>query len=210
MTERQLRLEIAACGERLYRLGFVPATDGNISCRVSENTILITPSGVSKGELKPDDLVLTNLEGKVLRGALKPSSELVMHLTVYRMRPDLHAVVHAHPPYATAFALAHEPLSMPALPEVIVTILKVPLTEYATPGTAEVGRAVSKLINDYKAMLLRNHGVLAAGKSLKDAFHNMERIEHFAKIVHLARQLGGEKNLDEQQLRTLLKTWGVG
>jgi len=182
---------------------FFPASDGNFSVLLNQNEVLITPAGKSKSELKELDLVVIDRKGRLIRGEIPASTEWEMHLAVYHERKEIQAVLHAHPPYATAFALAHIPLDIQALPEIITTIGNVPLCEYAKPGTAELGVEITKHITRYDAVLLKNHGVLTLGKDIDEAFFNMQRVEHFAKVLFLARQLGNVNALSPEQIANL-------
>ncbi|MBI5804649.1 class II aldolase/adducin family protein [candidate division TA06 bacterium] len=196
--------EIIRVCRKLDALGFVPATDGNVSARLDGRRILITPSMLRKGDINESQLLVTDLEGKVLEGKGLPSSEIKMHLYAYKMRPDVKAMVHAHPPFATAFAAAGLDLRAPLLPEVVLTIGPVPLARYATPSTDEVPRSMAPLIKQHQALLLANHGVLALGRSLEEALQRMERVEHLAKISFLAQTLARPKYLDKKHLQGLL------
>jgi L-fuculose-phosphate aldolase len=200
--------DICEVGRRLYNKGFVAANDGNISVRVDKSRILITPTGVSKGFLESGDIVTCDITGKVIVGDSMPSSEIKLHLEVYRRREDALAVVHAHPPYATAFAVAGLPLTECILPEVVMTIGRIPLAPYGTPSTEELPRTITSLVNDYNAILLSNHGTLTFSEDVYDAYYMQERIEHLAKISLLARQLGGARTLTIDQLTTLSKIGG--
>jgi L-fuculose-phosphate aldolase len=198
------RKEIIRVCRKLDALGFVPATDGNVSVRLDDKRILITPSMLRKGDIRESQLLVTDMAGRVLAGKGKPSSEIKMHLYVYKMRPDVMAIVHAHPPFATAFAAAGLDLKAPLLPEVVLTVGPVPLASYATPSTEEVPRSIAKLIRKHQALLLANHGVLALGKDLDEALQRMERVEHLAKISFWARLLKRPSYLNKNQLRALL------
>jgi len=197
---------IQAC-RRLDQLGFVAATDGNVSARLDGGRIMITPSMLPKGEIKESKLLICNSEGRVLAGRGKPSSEIKMHLYTYRMRPDIKAVVHAHPPVATAFATAGIALTDPVLPEVVLTVGPVPLAKYATPSTDEVPKSIAPYIKKHNAILLANHGVLTMGKDVTEALHRMERVEHLARIMLAAGQLGGARKLNKNQIKKLLDTF---
>lgn len=188
---------------RLAVRGYVVATDGNVSFRRGDGNIVTTRSGVRKESVKQRDLVTVAPAGAVDTGQGKPSTEIGMHLFVYRERPDVHAVVHAHPLYATAFAAARLALDQPLLPEVIVTIGRIPLAGYATPSTAEVARSLAPFVHETDAILLTNHGVVTFGATLEEAFQRMERVEHVARVTFFARMLGGEKPLTESELRRL-------
>jgi L-fuculose-phosphate aldolase len=199
-----IKKDIVWVCRKLEALGFVPATDGNVSVRLDSKSILITPSMLRKGDIKESQLLVTDLEGKVLEGKGRPSSEIKMHLYAYKMRPDIKAIVHAHPPFATAFAAAGLDLRAPLLPEVVLTVGPVPLAPYATPSTDEVPRSIAPLIKKHQALLLANHGVLALGQSLEEALQRMERVEHLAKISLLARLLKRPQYLNKKQLQGLL------
>ncbi|MBI4655622.1 MAG: class II aldolase/adducin family protein [Elusimicrobia bacterium] len=193
-SEFQLRREIIRIGEDLHRLGFVPATDGNISARLDENFMLITPSTESKGRLSPESIVKISLDGKKIMGSKRPSSEFLMHLFIYRMRPGINAVVHAHPPFATGFAAAGIPLDKPILAEALVSLGgRVPLAKYGRPGTEEVGKSLSEFIDKHNAVLLANHGAVCYAESLQQASWLMETTEHFAKICFIAELLGKQR-----------------
>ncbi|MDP2808081.1 MAG: class II aldolase/adducin family protein [bacterium] len=198
------RKEILRVCRKLDALGFVPATDGNVSVRLDDKRILITPSMLRKGDIKESQLLVTAMEGRVLAGRGKPSSEIRMHLYAYKMRPDVKAIVHAHPPFATAFAAAGLDLKAPLLPEVVLTVGPVPLAPYATPSTEEVPRSIALLIKKHQALLLANHGVLALGQNLEEALQRMERVEHLAKISFLARALARPKYLNKKQVKKVL------
>jgi L-fuculose-phosphate aldolase len=199
-----LKKQMIRVCQRLDALGFVPATDGNVSVRMGRDRILITPSMLPKGEIRESQLLVTDLEGKVLQGLGRPSSEIKMHLYAYRMRPEVKAIVHAHPSFATAFAAAGRSLTAPLLPESVILVGPVPLAKYATPSTGEVPRSMAPLIKKHQALLLANHGVLALGGDLSQALQRMERVEHLAKISFMARALGGGKVLNKKDIAKLL------
>lgn len=202
-SEFETRREIVEIGRRLWQRGYVASNDGNISARL-DGRILVTPTGLSKGFLKPSDMVVVSPSGEKLSGDLDATSELPMHLAVYRARANVSAVVHAHPPKATGFAVAGVPLAQCVLPEVILTLGEVPLAGYATPSTEEVARSVSEFIPKYNAILLSNHGVLTLGSDLSQAYFRMETVEHFAEITLAARALGGPSPLSNEDVRKLL------
>ena len=204
MTERETRLEICEVGRRLYAKGLVAGPDGNMSVRLARGRLLTTPSGCSKGFLKPEDLVVTDLEGNALGGG-KPSSELLLHLAVYRKRPDVAAVVHAHPPKAVAFTVAGVSLEQCVMPETLVYIGMVPTTRYATPASPEGPQVIEEYIEKHDALLLDRHGAVTVGKNLFQAWERMEKLEHFAEIVLIARQLGTVRTLSEDELGRLAK-----
>jgi L-fuculose-phosphate aldolase len=196
----QTRLDIVEVGRRLWVQGFVAANDGNISVKVGPDRLITTPRNVSKGFMTPDMLVVTDLAGSKIDGLREASSELKMHLEVYRQRPDVGAVVHAHPPTATGFAVAGVPLTRAVLAEVITTLGGIPIAEYATPSTAELPAAIRDYIKAHDGLLLANHGALAVAGDLFTAYHRMETIEHFAKISLVARQLGREHLLSRDEV----------
>lgn len=203
--EFEARRSIVEIGRRLWLRGYVAANDGNLSVRIADERLLVTPAGVSKGFLAPDDLVVVDLEGRRLQGRLDPTSELGMHLFVMRARPDVGGIVHAHPPKATGFAVAGVPLAQCTLPEVILSLGSVPLAPYATPSTGEVARSVADYIGTHSALVLRNHGVLTVGSDIHQAYFRMETVEHLAAITLAARALGGESPLSREDVRKLLK-----
>src|SRR6478752_4997827 len=191
-SEAQLRAEIVEVGRRLYARGYTASNDGNISVRLDAGRLLMTPTSVCKGFMDPQMMCITDLDGRKLAGERNPSSEMQMHLEVYRQRPDVEAVVHAHPPIATGFAVAGIPLDRAVLAEVLTTLGSVPIADYATPSTSELPQAVGKYIKAHDGMLLANHGALTVGADLYGAYYKMETIEHFAKITLVARTLGRE------------------
>ncbi|HXW07962.1 MAG TPA: class II aldolase/adducin family protein [Vicinamibacterales bacterium] len=201
--ESQLRADIVEIGRRLYTRGYTASNDGNISVRLDDHRLLMTPRSVCKGFMQPDFMCITDLDGRKLAGERDPSSEMQMHLEVYRQRPDVRAVVHAHPPIATGFAVAGVPLDKAVLAEVITTLGSVPIAEYATPSTRELPEAVRKYVRAHDGMLLANHGALTLGGDLYAAYYKMETIEHFAKISLVARLLGGERLLSRDEVMRL-------
>lgn len=202
-NEFQLKKKICEIGKRIYQNGFVAANDGNISIRIGENEILATPTGVSKGFMTPDMIVKTDMEGNVISGKLKPSSELKMHIDVYKQRDDVKSVVHAHPPTATGYAVAGIPLNDMIMPEVIISLGTVPIAEYGTPSTMEIPENVRKYLDCYDGVLLENHGALTVGTDVTNAYFKMETIELAAKINLTARQLGGIKEISPQNVDRL-------
>ena len=202
-AEDALRADIVEVGRRMHERGFVASNDGNISLRLDATTLLTTPKSVSKGFMTPDMMVVTDLEGRKLRGTRDPSSELLMHLEVYRNRPDIRAVVHAHPPVATGFAVAGIPLDRAVLAEVVTTLGSIPIAEYGTPSTQELADAVRKYIKAHDGLLLANHGALTVAGELFAAYYKMETIEHFARISLVARLLGREHLLSREEVLRL-------
>src|SRR5471032_1711151 len=202
-SESTLRGDIVEIGRRMYARGYTASNDGNISVRLGADRLLMTPKSVCKGFMTPEMMCITDLEGRKLQGERDPSSEMLMHLEVYRQRPDVQAVVHAHPPTATGFAVAGIPLDRAVLAEVLTTLGSIPIAEYATPSTKELPEAVRKYIRAHDGMLLANHGALTVGADLFSAYYKMETIEHFAKISLVARMLGRENLLSREEVTRL-------
>ena len=210
----RLRDDIVEIGRRLWTRGYVASNDGNISVRVGADRLLMTPASVSKGFMTPEMMVVTDLEGRLVAGApgRKPSSEAMMHLVAYRERPDVNAVVHAHPPLSTGFAVAGIPLDRAVLAEVVTTLGSIPIAEYGTPSTRELAEAVAPYVRAHDGLLLANHGALALGRDLFGAYYKMETIEHFAHISLVARLLGREHLLSREEvdrLQGLRGTYGI-
>ena len=204
MTFREEREAVCRVGKLLYDRGYVAANDGNISVKVAENRLLITPSGVSKGRMTPEMLLVTDMDGTVIEGDRHPSSEGKMHLEVYRGRPDVNAVVHAHPPVSTAFAVCRRGLETPYLSELVAGLGQVPCTpSFAMLSTEEVPESVRPYLAEHNALLLANHGALAWGGDLWEAFDRLETVEHTAKIVLNAQLLGGGVPLTEEEVARL-------
>lgn len=202
-NEQDLKSEIVKVCKNLYSQGFFPATSGNVSIKLGLTELLITPSGINKSELTPDQIIKTNSEGEQISGKGRVSSEIKMHLAVYKARPDIKAIVHTHPSFSTGFAAAGLALDQQVLPEAILVLGKVPLVEYGTPSTWEVPQALEKYLPDHNVFLLANHGTLALGENLSQAVHRAETLELFAKVILIARLLGGEKLLTQEQLEKL-------
>lgn len=204
MTYEAQRQAICQVGKLLYDRGYVVSNDGNLSLRVAPDRLLVTPSGVCKGRMTPDTLVVTDLEGTVLEGDRHPSSETKMHLEVYRCRPDVRAVVHAHPPVSTAFAVCRQGLEAPYLAETVVGLGTVPCTpSFAMLSTDEVPKSIRPYLPDHNAVLLANHGALTWGADLWQAFDRMETVEHTAKIFLNARRIGGAVGLSGRDVQRL-------
>src|SRR5262245_42046536 len=211
-TESSLRADIVEVGRRMYARGYTASNDGQISVRLGAVRLLMTPKGVCKGFMTPDIMCVTDLEGRKIEGQRDPSSEALMHLEVYRQRADVQAVVHAHPPIATGFAVAGIPLDRAVLAEVLTTLGSIPIAEYATPSTHELPEAVRRYIKAHDGMLLANHGALTVGSDLFSAYFKMETIEHFAHISLVARLLGRENLIareEVQRLQELRGTYGI-
>lgn len=208
-----LKKKLVEICHKVYEKGFVTAYDGNISARTENNSILITRSGNCKGEITVDDLIETDLNGGIIGGEEKISTENKIHLLAYSKRNDVNAVIHCHPPYSTAFALAGEGLIDHFLPEVVLSLGKIPLCNFAIPSTDQVPESMMPYIDYAWAMLLENHGAVTFGKDIYDAYYKMEKLEHAAKIIFLARQIGKPNKLSDEVLNKLYdmaeKTYGL-
>ncbi|MGA7448506.1 MAG: class II aldolase/adducin family protein [Terriglobales bacterium] len=202
-SDRKNRLEIVQYGRMLHENGFVAATDGNLSVRLDDLHLLVTPTCLSKGRMRASDMVVVDMEGKRLAGKRRVSTELGMHLLIYRLRPDVHGIVHAHPPTATGFAASGYDLNRPLVCEVVVGLGSIPLARYGTPGTPELTDALAPLIPHHDAILMANHGVVTFGSSLESAYMKMETVEHFAKIALVTHLLGNEQPLGEKEVEKL-------
>jgi len=204
-TERELRRQLTRFSRWMYRLGFAPGTSGNLSVRLpfDHRLVLATPTNCSKALLRPVDMVIVDTNGRFLAGTRNVTSEIGMHLAVYRERPDVTAVIHAHPPIATGFASCGMALDAPLCAELIMTLGKIPLAPYATTGTDEVGASLQPFLRDHDAVLLANHGIVTYGKDLLDAFMKLETCEHFAQVCLTSHQLGCRKLLEDEALRKL-------
>lgn len=195
---------------RLYQKGLVAANDGNLSALTDDNDYWFTPSGLCKGDLTERDLVRVNAQGSISEGHRKLTSEYRMHLAIYEVRPDIRAVVHAHPVFSTAFATARIPMNHCILPEIITTIGSVPLADYAAPSTARLAQSVQEKMRHYDVCMMANHGIVASGRTVADAYSNIERVEHYAKILFSAKLLGGEHSLSQQAVRELQNLYEPG
>lgn len=204
-SAKEIKEMICDVGRRIYEKGFVAANDGNISVKVSDDEFYCTPTGVSKGYMTPDMIIRIDGTGKKLEGTLNPSSEIKMHLRVYRDRPDVMAVVHAHPPVATAFTVAGVPMDQYILPEAVLTIGAVPTCEYGTPSTMEIPDSLAPYLQNHDAFLLKNHGALTVGNTLMRACFTMEEIEFNAKIALYARQLGAVEEIPDEKMERLME-----
>ena len=202
-SEQELREEMVRIGRMMSDRGWIAASDGNISARLPGGRILVTPAGACKGMLVAGNPIVCNLDGKKVDGEGKPSSEIHMHLTIYQMREDVSAVVHAHPPTSTGFAAAGRDLNLGLLPEVIVGLGSVPLAPYGTPGTPALGESLLPYVERHDAVLLANHGAVAWGQDLMQAFFRMEKVEHFARVTLVAELLGGGRALPRREIERL-------
>src|SRR5438105_2107077 len=203
-TEETHRREICTAGRWIHARHFAPATDGNISVRLDDSRVLTTPTCLSKGMMTPDDLVVTDVQGRRLSGTRQPSTEIAMHLLIYRFRPDVYAICHAHPPIATGFAAAGMPLDKAILSEAVSSLGCVPLAPYGTPGTTELCDSIEPLLRNYDAILLANHGAVTYGPDLLTAFFRMETVEHFAHVSLVTQLLGKQAVLSAGDVDKLL------
>ena len=204
MNEHKLKEQICEIGRRLYAKGFAAANDGNITIRLNDREVLCTPTMVSKGYMKPEDICKVDYDGKQLAGTKRRTSEVLLHLAVYKERPDVHSVVHCHPPHATAFAVAHEPIPKCVLPEVEVFLGEVPMAVYETPGNLKFAETIVPYLKDCNTIILANHGTVSFGPTVEAAYFNTEIIDAYCKILILARQLGRVNFFDEQKTKELL------
>ena len=203
-TERKYREEIVRYGRMLHARGFVAAMDGNLSVRLDRHRILVTPTCLSKGAMRAGDLVIVGMDGKRIAGRRNVTSEIAMHLLIYEMRPDIHAIVHAHPPTATGFAAAGVALTEPLVCEVVVGLGSIPLARYGTPGTDELAKTLEPYVPHHDAILMSNHGVVTYGDTLEHAHMKMETVEHFAQIALVTHLLGKQQPLSGVDLEKLL------
>ena len=203
-TEKEHREDICEIGRLVYQKGWVAANDGNITIRLDQERILATPTGVSKGMMHPDDLIIVDMQGNKISGRKERTSEIAMHTTVYGLRPDIRSVVHAHPPVSTGFAAAGRPLNLALLPEVIIGLGCVPLAAYGLPGTPALTEPMLPLIPKYDAIMMGNHGSVCYGEDVYKAFFRMETLEHFARISLVAELLGGPTVLPRLEVDKLL------
>ncbi len=205
LSEQEAKELIKEIGRRMFAKGFVAANDGNISCKIDDNIILTTCTGVSKGYLTDEMIVKMDLDGNILEGVRKPSSEVKMHIRVYKENPEALAVTHAHPPVSTAFAVAGIALDTPILPEGVVQLGAVPVAKYATPGTQQVPDSIAPFCKDYNAVLLANHGALTWGKNLIEAYYRMESVEYYATLLMITGKFLGKQNvLSNDQIKDLV------
>lgn len=207
--ENEIKKTLIEICRRVESKGFVAATDGNISARLPDGNIVATPTSLNKGFVTIDDLVELTIDGEQVSGNRNPSTEIKMHLSIYMQRPDINAVVHCHPVYATGFAAARRALTPNVFPEVIVQFGEIPLADYATPSTPELGESLQPYIQNHNAILLSNHGVVTCGRDLWEAYFAMEKVEQTAQMLFVAESLGGAYQLSKKEvihLRELAKT----
>ena len=205
VSEYEIKKQICDIGKRIYDRNMVAANDGNISVKLNDNEFLCTPTGVSKGFMTPDYICKVDKNGKVLQanGNFRPSSEIKMHMRVYQCRPDVGAVVHAHPTFATSFSIAWIPLTQPIMPEAVIALGCVPIAKYGRPSTEEIPDAVEEWLPYYDAVLLESHGALTFSTDLLNAYHKMESVEFYAELLYKSRQLGGPKEFTPEQVEQL-------
>jgi L-fuculose-phosphate aldolase len=203
-SERKFREQIVRYGRMLHERGFVAAMDGNLSVRLTQNRILVTPTCLSKGAMRPADMVVVDCDGRHITGRRHVTSEIGMHLLIYSRRPDVQAIVHAHPPTATGFAAAGIPLTEPLVCEVVMGLGGIPLARYGTPGTSELAQTLEPYVANYDAILMSNHGVVSYGDTLEHAYMKMETVEHFAQIALVTHLLGRQQPLQEVDVEKLI------
>ena len=202
-SEQELRQQIVEVGRLVYQKGWVAANDGNLSVRLDPNRILVTPTMVSKGMMKPEDMIICDLDGNKLEGRGERTTEIAMHTVIYQLRPDIHAVVHAHPPVSTGFAVCGRPLNKAIVPEIVVQLGCVPVAEYGMPGTPALSEGLKPLIPKYDALLMANHGAVTYGDDLNKAYFRMETLEHLARIALVSEMLGGPNLLPRREVNAL-------
>ena len=207
MTEQQIKELMCDIGRRVWQKGMVAANDGNFSVKLNDNEFLCTPTGVSKGFMTPEYICKVDAQGNVLEAneGFRPSSEIKMHMRIYEKRPDVNAVVHAHPIYATAFAIAGQALDQPIMPEAVIFLGEVPLAKYGTPSTNEVPDSIEEYLPYVNQVLLENHGALTWGADLLSAYHKMESVEFYANLMYKAKMLGGAQVLNDEQVGKLIE-----
>ncbi len=205
MTEYEIKQLMCEIGRRVYDRRMVASNDGNFSVKLNDNEFLCTPTGVSKGFMTPEFICKVDAKGNVLEAnpGFRPSSEIKMHMRIYEKRPDVNAVVHAHPIYATAFAICGKPLVDPIMPEAVIFLGGVPLAKYGTPSTMEVPDSIEEFLPYYDQVLLENHGALAWGADLLSAYHKLESVEFYAELLYKSRIIGNPQNISEEQVEKL-------
>ena len=207
----KLKQEICEIGDRIYKKGFAAANDGNITYRISDNEVLCTPTLHCKGFLKPDDICTIDMKGNQIAGRKKRSSEALLHLEIMKKRPDVKSIVHCHPPHATAFAIAHEPIPQCVLPEVEVFLGDVPITKYETPGGQAFAETILPFVEKTNVIILANHGTVSYGESVEQAYWWTEILDSYCRMLMLARSLGNVQYLSHEKTHELLdlkQKWG--
>jgi L-fuculose-phosphate aldolase len=205
VSEWKLKEQMCDIGRRIWTKGYCAGNEGNHSCRIAENRVLCTPTGISKGFLKPDDICTTDMEGKQIAGSRKRTSEMLMHLAIYKARPDVKAVVHSHPPHATAFAVAGVDLPTCIHPEAEVFLGAVKTAKYVTPGDKRLGESLLPYVKDSNVIILQNHGTVSYDVDLENAYYKLEIIDAYARILILAKQIGSIRALDAGEMKELLE-----
>src|SRR5918999_6262010 len=204
VSEWKLKEQMCDIGRRIWQKGFCAGNEGNHSCRIAENRVLCTPTGISKGFLKPDDICTVDMEGKQVSGKRKRTSEILMHLAIYKARPDVKAVVHSHPPHATAFAIAGVELPTCIHPEAEVFLGAVKTAKYVTPGDTRLGESLLPYVKDSNTILLQNHGTVTFDVDLEGAYYKLEIVDAYSRILLLAKQIGSIRPLDANEMKELL------
>ncbi|MBP7935062.1 MAG: class II aldolase/adducin family protein [Phycisphaerae bacterium] len=213
VNEFKLKQEICEVGRKIYTKGFAAANDGNISCRIDKNTVLCTPTMVSKGFLKPDDICTVQMDGKQIAGRKKRTSEVLLHLEIYKQAPEVNAVVHCHPPHATAFSVAGETIPSCILPEVEVFLGTIPTTAYETPGAQDFANTILPFVTKSKIAVLKNHGTVSWGETVDRAYWWTEILDAYCRILLLAKQIGRVERISEPKVEELLdlkERFGIG
>lgn len=205
IPEFKLKELMCEIGKRIWQKGFCAGNEGNHSCRIGADRVLCTPTGISKGFLKPDDICTVDLEGKQISGKRKRTSEILLHLAIYKARPDVRAVVHSHPPHATAFAIANVELPTCIHPEAEVFLGAVRTAKYVTPGDTRLGESILPYVKDSNTILLQNHGTVTFAPELEDAYYKLEIVDAYARILLLAKQIGSIRPLDSAEMKELLE-----
>jgi len=203
--EQQLREDIVSTGRMMYERGWIAANDGNLTVRLDRERILATPAGVCKGRMRPEDLIVCDTAGNKIAGAGERTTEMAMHVAIYDNRPDIHSVVHAHPPISTGFAVAGRALNLGLMPELIVSMGSVPLAEYGLPGTPALVDGMLPYVGKFNAILLANHGAVCYGENVAQAYARMETLEHLARIALVAEMLGGPRVLPRAEIEKLFE-----
>lgn len=205
MNEWEIKDALCEVGRRIWMRGYVASNDGNLSYRIDDNRVIATPTLISKGFMKPEDMVIIDMDGKQIGGFRKPTSELKFHLNIYKKRPDVRSVVHCHPPHATAFCVARCQLPKCILPEVEIFLGQIPIAPYATPGSVEFAKSIDPYIKDHSTFLLANHGTISFGADIFDAYYKTETVDQYCRILILASQIGDWKTLDFKSMSELFK-----
>ena len=211
MNLHKIKLEICDIGDRLYKKGFAAANDGNISYRISDKEVVCTPTMINKGYMKPEDLCIVDMDGKQLSGNRKRTSEIMLHLAIMKERPEVKAVVHCHPPHATAFGIAREPIPQCVLPEVEIFLGDVPITQYAIPGGKEFADTILPFVHKTNVIVLANHGTVSFGETVEKAYWWTEVLDAYCRMLMLARGLGRVNYFTEPEAKALLELkdkWG--